>query len=74
MENKELKSASNVSNVIGYVLMTIGVIVFGIGVYNLISGEAAPAVLIGAGVGSFAFGTLLWAVTSIGKYLLSKDK
>lgn len=74
MENKELKSASNVSNAIGYVLMTIGVIMFGIGVYNLISGEAASGVFIGSGVGSFAFGTLLWAVASIGKFLLSRDK
>ena len=54
--------------------MTIGVIMFGIGVYNLISGEAASGVFIGSGVGSFAFGTLLWAVASIGKFLLSRDK
>ena len=71
---KELKSSAAVANAMGYLFLAVGVIAAAFGIYNLIVGELNAGYLIGSGIGSFAFGALLWCVASIGKFLLSRDK
>ncbi len=71
---KELKSSAAVANAMGYLFLAVGVIAAAFGIYNLIVGELNAGYMIASGIGSFAFGALLWCVASIGKYLSSKEQ
>lgn len=71
---KELKSSAAVANVMGYLFLAAGVVAVAIGIYNLIIGELNAGYMIGSGIGSFAFGSMLWCVASIAKYLSSKEQ
>ena len=68
---KNLHSTTKLSNVVGYIFITICIIAAAIGLYNLFSGDSfiATCAYFGPALGSLGIGVILLTVSAIAEYL-----